>query len=57
MEKNNTLEHRVTFSELPYGVNVPEAYLGKATSGYVGSIKRSRERQRTATEVRPKLNT
>ena len=55
--EKNTLERRVTFSELPYGVNVPEAHLGKASSGHVGSMERSRERQGTATEVRPKLNT
>lgn len=53
--KKNTLERRVTFSELPYGVNVPEVHLGEASSGRVGGMKQSPERQRTATEVRPKL--
>lgn len=27
----NTLEHRVTFSVLPYGVNIPEAHFKEAS--------------------------
>lgn len=53
--KKTTLERRVPFSEVPYGVKAPEVHLGDSSSGRVGSMKWSRERQGTASEVRPRL--
>lgn len=52
----NTLEHRVTFSVLPYGVNVPEAHFKEASPGPFGSLTGNREGQVIlATEVKPGL--
>lgn len=52
----NTLEHRVTFSVLPYGVNIPEAHFKETSPGPVGSLTGSGEGQVIlATEVRSGL--
>lgn len=51
----NTLEHRVTFSELPYGVGIPKVHFKEASPG-VGSLKGGGEGQVIfATEARPRL--
>lgn len=49
----NALEHRVTFSVLPYGVNIPEVHFKEGSPCLVGSLKGSEEGQVIlATEAR-----
>lgn len=41
----NTLEHRVTFSVLPYGMNTPEVHFTEDSLCLAGSLKESAEGQ------------
>lgn len=51
----NTLEQRVTFSVLPYGVNIPEVDFKEGGPCLVGSSKGSGGQVIPVTEVRPRL--